>query len=378
MAQEPTPPSAADMTVVKTSRTPDELRKRLQTWLATTTGDPQATVGPVSSPAATGMSSESLFFDAAWRGADGDVNGSFVARLAPAAEDVPVFREYDLEKQYRLMALVGERSRVPVPGLRWLETDPQPLGVPFFVMDRVDGRVPPDLPPYAMDGWVRDLTPTDRRALQDKSVAVLAGVHDIDIADGGADFLELPAALGATPLRRHFADQRAFYDWVVEGCGRHFPLIERAFDWLDANWPTVEPASAISWGDARIGNIMYAAEGTDPVAVLDWEMAAIAPPGLDVAWMCWLHRFFEHVLGKYGIDTLPDMFHTEDVRNTYGELTGRDVGDLRFETVYNATSHAAVMARIHARSVHFGTEEWPADPDEVWRFKDLLRELIGD
>ena len=373
MAEESSPPSADEMSVVKTSRTPDDLRHRLTAWLGAVTGDAEATVGPVSSPEATGMSSESLFFDAAWR----DGSGSFVARLAPAAEDVPVFREYDLEKQYRLISLVGERSDVPVPGLRWLELDPTHLGVPFFVMDEVNGRVPPDIPPYPMGGWVRDLDPAARRALQDESVGVLAQVHDIDISDGCAAFLELPDRLGDTPLRRHFADQRAFYDWVVAGCGRDFPVIEAAFDWLERNWPE-EPPSAISWGDGRIGNIMYAPDGTRPVAVLDWEMAAIAPPGLDVAWMCFIHRFFEFVLGKYGVDTLPDMFRPEEVRETYGERRGVDVGDLRFETVYNATRHATIMARVHARSVHFGTEEWPDDPDEVWRFKELLEQLIAD
>jgi len=373
MADDPTPPAPDDMAVVKTSRTAEELRDRLRTWLVAVTSDDGATIGPVSSPEATGMSSESLFFDAEWSGG----SGSFVARLAPAPEDVPVFREYDLEKQYRLISLVGERSEVPLPGLRWLELDTRHLGVPFFVMDEVVGRVPPDIPPYPMGGWVRDLDPTRRRALQDESVAVLAGIHDIDISDGCADFLHLPDALGTTPLRRHFADQRAFHDWVVAGCGREFPIIEAAFAWLEANWPE-EAASAISWGDGRIGNIMYATDGVRPVAVLDWEMAAIAPPGLDVAWMCFIHRFFEFLLGKYGVDTLPDMFRPEDVRETYGERTGVDVGDLRFETVYNAARHATIMARVHARSVHFGTEEWPDDPDEVWRFKDLLRELIAD
>ena len=57
-------------------------------------------------------------------------------------------------------------------------------------MRKVDGRVPPDIPPYAMGGWVRDLPDDERMDLQRKSVEVLAGVHAIDITDGKADFLE--------------------------------------------------------------------------------------------------------------------------------------------------------------------------------------------
>ena len=49
----------------------------------------------------------------------------------------------------------------PVPNLRWLEADPSVLGVQFFVMDRVDGVVPTDLPPYAVAGWVAEGTPSN-------------------------------------------------------------------------------------------------------------------------------------------------------------------------------------------------------------------------
>ena len=169
-----------------------------RTWLRATTGDEGATVGPVSSPDATGMSSESLFFDATWDG----TTASLVARLAPDPNDVPVFPSYDLEMQYRVIELVGTHSPVPVPRLRWLELDPEPVGVPFFVMDRVTGRVPPDIPPYAMGSWVSELTPVDRAAMQRETVGVVADIHSIDPAAVDVGFLEfdLPGAhAAATP-----------------------------------------------------------------------------------------------------------------------------------------------------------------------------------
>lgn len=363
-----------EMNVVKTSRTPEELRGRLQAWLVATTDDPDAVIGPVSSPESNGMSSESLFFDATWK----EGSGSFVARVAPAASDVPVFPTYDLQKQYDLIDLVAKQSSVPVPALAWMETDPSHLDQPFFVMHKVAGRVPPDIPPYPMGGWVRDLEPADQVALQKASVAAMAGIHGIDIADGKADFLEYDSALGETPLRRHFAVEKAYYEWTCEGAERRFPTIERAFEWVEANWPAEEPESRISWGDSRIGNMMYESDGVHPVAVLDWEMACIAPRGLDVGWMCFMHTFFEFVLQKYGVDTMPSMLRPEDVREQYGEASGVDVGDLRFEMVYNAVRHASIMSRVHHRSVHFGTETWSDDPDDAFRFKELLEEMIAD
>ena len=54
-----------------------------------------------------------------------------------------------------------------------------------------------------------------------------------------------------------------YYDWMRDG--RVYPVIEEAFDWLEANWPADEGDTVISWGDSRIGNMMY--DEFTPVAV---------------------------------------------------------------------------------------------------------------
>ena len=49
------------------------------------------------------------------------------------------------------------------------------LGRPFFLMDRVDGIVPPDVMPYTFgDNWLFDAPVDDQRQLQDSTVEVLA------------------------------------------------------------------------------------------------------------------------------------------------------------------------------------------------------------
>ncbi len=95
-------------------------------------------------------------------------------------------------------------TSVPVPNLRWLETDPSALGAQFFVMDRVDGVVPTDLPPYAIAGWVAEGTPEQRQRLQDTSVKVLTELHAIPDADERFAFL-LPHRTGESSLRQHVA-----------------------------------------------------------------------------------------------------------------------------------------------------------------------------
>src|SRR5688572_11299522 len=73
------------------------------------------------SPSATGMSSETILFDAQWHEGDSACGGEFVLRLAPPDDAFPIFPRYDLAVQAAAMRLVAERSQVPVPAVRWLE-----------------------------------------------------------------------------------------------------------------------------------------------------------------------------------------------------------------------------------------------------------------
>ena len=62
-----------------------------------------------------------------------------------------------------------------MPRVLWLETGSDAIGVPFFVMERVDGIVPPDVLPYTFgDNWFYDASPEDQERLQRASVEVLA------------------------------------------------------------------------------------------------------------------------------------------------------------------------------------------------------------
>lgn len=353
----------------RSSRDPDELRLRLGRWLASHLAAPEITA--LSTPSASGMSSETLVFDARFREAGAERTGSFVARLAPDARDVPVFPHYDLETQFRVMRLVAERSRVPVPRVRWLELDPAPLGSPFFVMERVAGRVPPDIMPYNMGSWLSEATAADQRRLQEATVAVLAELHSIDARGVDAAFLEFPVP-GATPLARHIENQRRYYAWMQDG--RRHPVLERCFAWLDAHRPRDEGAAVISWGDSRIGNVLY--DGFEPAAVLDWEMAGLGPRGLDLGWLVFMHEFFEGVARMLGQPGMPAFLRRQDVAACYERVSGHAVPDLAFYELYAALRHGIVMARIHARRVHFGEAEWPEDVDSVIPHRETLERML--
>lgn len=361
-----------DTTRPRTStRDRDDLHRRLVTWLAGRVEAPE--VSELFVPESNGMSSETLLFDATWAEGEGRRAQRCAARLRPDAAAAPVFPVYDLERQFRVMRLVGERSSVPVPATLWFEPDDEPLGSPFFVMERVEGLVPPDVMPYPFGSWVTEASPADQRRLQDTSVRTLAALHGAAVSPEDIAFLELDRP-GATPLRRHVADTAAYYEWVVSD-GARSPLIEKAFAWLEANWPGDEGPAAVSWGDARIGNMMF--RDFEPVAVLDWEMAATGPREIDLGWMIYLHRFLDDIALQAGLPGMPGFMRRQDVTATYESASGYAPRDLDFFTVYAALRHAVVMSRVARRQVLFGEIDMPEDPDDMIMHRASLEQMLA-
>ena len=352
------------------------MRRRLELWLASKLPlDAAPVIRSLEGTSANGMSSETLLFDAEWTDGGTRRPQRLVARVAPDSADVPVFPRYDLDRQYRAIRLVDQLTTVPVPPVWWSEPDPDPLGAPFFVMGRVDGQVPPDVMPYNFgDSWLFDASPTDQRRLQDATVAVLAELHGVDRPEERFDFLTHDAP-GDTHLRRRVAHTREWYDFAVAGLGRSSPLIERGFAWLDEHWPTQEGPTVACWGDSRIGNVMY--RDFAPVAVLDWEMAALGPCELDVAWLIYGHRIFEDIAASMGLPGMPEFLRPDDVAATYESLTGHTPRDLEFYGTYAALQYGIVFLRTGHRQVHFGEVDEPDDVDDLVMNRGPLERMLA-
>jgi aminoglycoside phosphotransferase (APT) family kinase protein len=373
-------PEVPESFVVST-RDDGRLRDALAGWLTEHTGTPVA-VTTLERPSSNGMSSDTVLFDAEWSpdaGLEaGERGGSFVARLAPSADAFPVFPTYDLVAQVRAMELVRERTSVPVPAVRWVEPGTDLLGTSFFVMDRVEGRVPPDVMPYPMGSWLSEASDEELATVVESTAAVLAGIHTVDATPEELAFLDAGAAgaTGATPLARHFSAERSYYEWV--GAGDALPLVDRAFAWLASHWPEAADAgpATLCWGDARIGNILY--QGFTPAAVLDWEMATLAPPELDLGWTIFMHRFFQDICEEMGLPGMPGFLDRDDVVEAYVRAGGREPVDLDWFITYAALRHGTIMVRVMGRQVFFGERDAPSDREEfILHRRSLDRMLDG-
>jgi aminoglycoside phosphotransferase (APT) family kinase protein len=340
---------------------PAVLQVRLAEWARSMRGD-RAVVADVDAPS-SGMQNDTVLFTL-----DGE---RLVARLAPSPDSVfPTFRRYDLELQGRVMQLVWARTTVPVPEVVHLEQSPEWFGVPFLVMRAVEGSVASDNPPYLMDpgGWFLQGTPEQQQRFEESTIDVLVRLHQIRDDDQTA-FLRLDEP-GETRLAQQVSDLRAWYEW---GRGEHrVPIIERA---LDAITETMPPngRAVLNWGDSRPGNILY--RDFEPSAILDWEMATVGPPEVDVAWATFFHKFFAGMAEPYGM-SVPVMFDPAATAATYERLGGHPLDDLAWYEALAGCRFAIILLRMTQRSAAFGLQPLPDDPNDMVLFGPLLDRLV--
>ena len=369
---------ASDYTLKRSSRDATEVGERLAGWLSTVLpegAEPQVVLHEGID--ANGMSSETIVLDVVHTVEGQRRTDGFVARVAPAAEDFPVFPAYDLAQQHDLLRRVAERTGVPVPAVSHAEPTGEVLGTPFFLMERVEGLIPPDVLPYNFgDSWVSHASDAEQRRLQDATVAVLAELHRLP----AADFADLDPAraghAGATLLERNLAQVEHWYEFATGDVGRSV-LVERGLAWLRANLPEVDDADAVlCWGDSRIGNVIY--RDLLPVAVLDWEMATVGPRELDVAWLGFAHAVFESITSMLEMPGMPDFLRPEDLAATYAELSGVELGDLTWYQVFAGVQWCIVFMRTGIRQVHFGEIERPAVVEDLFHCGPLVSRLLDE
>jgi aminoglycoside phosphotransferase (APT) family kinase protein len=315
---------------------PARAERQLTAWLAGKLPDAHdVRVFDARVPADAGLSAETVLFDASWIEQGAEHRRSLVARLSPSGD--AVFPSYEFESEYAVFAALG-KAGLAVPEVLWHERDSAVLGGEFIVMERIDGQVPPDDPPYTAAGWVIDLDPDQQAALYDNALQALAAIHALDLQTAGLQCLDR-RELGDPGLDQQIAYWERFFDWAAHGEAN--PTVEAAFEWVRENRPTSTEPLVLNWGDARLGNILFADDMT-VAGVLDWEMATLASPELDLGWWAFLMRYHTDGIGAAKPPGFRDL---ADTVTRYEELSGHRVAHLRFYEVFAGLRLSIIMHR---------------------------------
>ncbi|MDG2061524.1 MAG: phosphotransferase family protein [SAR86 cluster bacterium] len=230
-------------------------------------------------PEDTGFSNETLIIKASYIKKDIPHEDSYVLRVKPTG--FQVFPEYDLDKQVLIMNELYKLG-LPTPEVVWNESSSTIIGSPFYLMRYVEGTAPPDSPPFHMDPncWVARASIEQKKRIWWEWVHYMSEVHLIDLEDLQLSSLDRPE-LGERPLDQEIQYYRNFMSSALPE--EEHKVCEDAFAWLEDNKPTLDinPISLV-WGDCRCGNILY--KDFKASALLDWEMAILGDPVMDLSW----------------------------------------------------------------------------------------------
>ncbi|MFQ5698789.1 MAG: phosphotransferase family protein [Myxococcota bacterium] len=340
-------------------------RAQLEEWLRDRLDATRVRIGPLAAPEGTGFSNDTLLFEAHIQHRGREQSRGLVARIEPSG--FPVFPFYDVGHQYRIQRSIAEHSQVPVAPMLGYEPDRKVLGARFYVMERLDGVVPTDNPPYHLAGWMTEISAERQRAIWMNGLEAMASFHRLDPSTLEVGFLAAPG-LGETPLEQHLAYYARYFEWALQG--RPFPVAEAALHWLRENRPKDEE-TGFSWGDARISNILYARDDR-PLALLDWEMAALGSPEQDLAWWIFVDRALSEGLGQPRLRGLPD---TRETIERYEALTGRRVRHQRYYTIWAGFRFSVIMARIAQQMVEYGV--LPIEEGRKMETDNMVSQLLA-
>ncbi len=318
------------------------LRNRLEEWLRRQMpGAEDLSLAPLRKPEA-GLSSETFLCDLTYREGGAGRELGLVLRLRPS--DFLVFPEYDLPRQWRLLrSLAG--SGVPVPVVHGVEEDESILGSPFYLMERIDGRVPSEVPPYHCAGLCFEASPAERQRMWWSGIEALARLHTLDWRARGLSFLGAPAA-GTDALDRQIDCYTRYLRWVAGD--RPQPILESALAWLRDNRYTPRRVG-LCWGDARMPNLIF--RDGEVAGVLDWEMAFLGDPEADLGWFLFMDWAS---CDGYGFPRLEGFPSREQTIDRYQQLTGAEVENAYYNEVFAALRFGVIMARVAGRMQELG------------------------
>lgn len=249
---------------------------------------------------------------------------------------------HDVVREARLLQALGA-AYAKVPRILAVCEDPAVLGAPFYLMERATGIILRDRIP---EGLAVD-APRMRR-ISEAAIDTLAEIHAVDYRAAGLEGLGRP---------------EGYVERQVTGWTKRFhaartgaqPEVERIAAWLAAAQPG-ENGHALIHNDFKYDNLVLSPDDpTRVVAVLDWEMATIGDPLMDLGTTLayWVEAHDPPALQSLGVGVtaLPGNLTRAEVIARYESTTGRAVEHPVFYYAYGLFKVAVIVQQIYARFV---------------------------
>ncbi|MEY4161030.1 MAG: hypothetical protein RLZZ136_1651 [Pseudomonadota bacterium] len=325
--------------------TTHDVQVRLRDWLeARVEGWHNVKLRPLDVTLGSGFSAEIFFVEVDYDDAAGPQSRTLVVRRQPT--NLEVVLGSSLELQGRMMAALDRLKLAPVPDWIGMELDPSVLGNPFLVMGRVEGQSVTQNPNYNSLGWVADMAPSQRGETWKNAIEAFALLSKIDWQADGFAFLAR-AEWGKPGLDQYLGHIEAWY----RGCrkDRVMPYVDAAIAFIRNHEPA-ETAVNVLWGDSTPSNVMFHPDGK-VTGLIDWELAALGPAELDLAWWLYFDDLFSRRFGVARLEGLPSRDQTIAI---WEAAAGRKAQHLDYYDVVVALRMALVAVGAFDRQVGVG------------------------
>ncbi len=242
---------------------------------------------------------------------------------------------HDMKREFLIQSRLKPVYQL-VPTLVALCEDQTIMGSDFYVMERVEGQIfRREIP--------NEVTAVDISVMAEALVSGLAQLHSVD----------------ATVLQE-LNKGSGYVNRQVEGWSKRYrnaltedvPDGAAVMSWLAANQPD-DVGSCIIHGDWRIDNMVFDLEKKSLVGVLDWELATVGDPLMDLgsALAYWVDRDDEPAFAslRRQPSDLPGMPTRAEFISRYLQLSNRKCDDFTFYEVFGLFRLAVIIQQIWAR-----------------------------
>jgi aminoglycoside phosphotransferase (APT) family kinase protein len=261
----------------------------------------------------------------------------YVLRRPPLGANIK--SAHDMEREFTVLTKLREVGFTKVPDAVHLCVDESVMGVKFYLMKRVKGvilrnKLPKDF----------SVTQETFRALSKAAVEQLVKLHQIDIHSSGLDALGKPDGYV----------QRQVEGWIkryVNAQTDDIASMNEVAEWMQRNIPTSSHASFIH-NDFKYDNLVLNPNDlTDIVAILDWEMATVGDPLMDLGTTLayWAEGSDPDALKPFNLTCMPGNFTRQEVVQHYQLKTGWPVDNIVFYFVFGAFKVGVICQQIYYR-----------------------------
>jgi len=280
----------------------------------------------------------------------------YVLRRPPFGANIK--SAHDMGREFKVLSLlIKSYSKVPAPVIYCEDTEV--MGAPFYIMERLQGVIL-----RAANAPKMQLSPEVLRASSQALVDNLVILHGLDIEATGLIQLGKPEGYV----------QRQVEGWIKRYYNSETDKVESLdsmANWLKTNIPAEHKASFIH-NDYKYDNVIFNPDNlADIIGVLDWEMATVGDPLMDLGGTLayWSEADDSDEIKYFNLTWLPGNLTRQEVINRYAEKSGRDVSNILFYYVFGLYKNAVIAQQIYAR--------WKQGYSKDHRFGGLLPIIKG-